>query len=170
MTALAEAPDGMLPGKQSLDDDGPDAPRDLPRVRAILKQFRVVDTDYRAKGVRRLAKAFREHFNLPPATEAEFERPTCWKAMVFRGRVIAVFGEVWHSDRLMEISDAYSEPTRYGHLAVYAQAMTYKDQVDRGIIDEVDFLILTQNEAAVRAVVKETKTPPWAMIWRYRKP
>lgn len=146
-----------------------EAPKDLPRVRALLREFRVVDTTSRAKGVRRLAAAFRERFGLPPATEANFARPTRWRATVFRGRVVAVFGEVWHSERVMEISDAYSEPTRYGHLAVYAQAMHYKEWVDRGIIDEVDFLILTENEAAMRAVVKETKMVPYACIWRYRK-
>lgn len=158
MTALVEEP--------TVDE----APKDLPLVRGVLKQFQVVDTDYRAKGVRRLAAIFRQAYGLPDATEADFERATRWKATVFQGRVIAVFGEKWYSDRVMEISDAYSEPTRYGRLAVYSQALWYKDRVDRGLLDEATFMVLGENKSAIAAVVRETNQLPWALIWRYRKP
>lgn len=168
MTALAEDPT-VQEQRFHENPDGETRHQDLPRVRGVLKQFRVVDTDYRAKGVRRLAAIFRQAYGLPEPTEADFERATCWKATVFQGRVIAVFGEKWYSERVMEISDAYSEPTRYGRLAVYSQALWYKGRVDEGLLDEATFMVLGENKSAIAAVVRETKQLPWALIWRYHR-
>jgi hypothetical protein len=144
-------------------------PHATPRVSAIVREFEVVDTTGYAKGVRRLAAAHRRRFGLPPADEQAFQIAERWKATVYRGRVIAVFGERDSAPGVLTITDCYAEPTRFGKMAVWGMGKWWQSLVDKGAIGELNFVVHTENEPMLRAVIAETKTKPWACIWRYRK-
>jgi hypothetical protein len=139
-----------------------------PRVEDIIREFSVVPTSALSKGVRRLTQAHRAQYDLPPPTEADYAQATRWKATVYQGRVIAVFGERDYGDRVLGVTDCYGEPTRYGRMAVYGMGKWWQSLVDTGVKDEVAFIIPSVVEGAWKAVIQETKQPPAALIFRYR--
>jgi len=140
----------------------------VPRCEAIISQFKVVETDPRAKAVRRLMGEYRIRYGLPPASEADYAAADRWTATVYQGRVIAVFGTRENGTQLV-VTDAYAEPTRYGRLAMCGMWKWWQSLVDTGRKSEIDFLILAENEPAWRAVIGETKQKPYALVFRYRK-
>lgn len=112
--------------------------------------------------------AYRRRWGLGDAFDLSEHLATTWKAMWYDGRMVAVFGERQRDGgAVLEVSDAYCEPTRFGRVAAYAMFLGYAGRVDRGEQRAIRFSVHYRNVAMWTAVVRELKIEPVGVVFEY---
>jgi hypothetical protein len=135
-------------------------------VESTLQQMHVVDLAPDDADVARLHEAYCAKYGIG----GPFVRTgRQWRGIVYHSRVVAVFAEKWHSPKRLEISDAYTDGTRYGTIGILGFGMQYFNLVGSGVVDELVHTILAENAEHWGAVIRHTRDLPHALMFVHRR-
>jgi hypothetical protein len=140
-----------------------------PRVNAILKKISLHEIDGSDARVTALIAQYREKWELG-AYNGDPRSETRWWAAMHAERIVAVAAERQPFAGCVEVLAAYCESSRYGVIAAYVLANGFKVLLDTGKIDVLRETVLYANVRMWKAIIRETKTKPWALIFEHRRP
>jgi hypothetical protein len=134
----------------------------------MVARMRVVDLATDDPLIGAYVAAYREKWMLG-AYMPETSRAEKWRAITYDERVVAVIGERLSDPGVLEVADVYCEPSRYGLVAVYAMGLAWKALLAQGAIQTLRATVLYANKRMWKAIVRETKVRPWALIFEFRR-
>ena len=132
------------------------------RVAAIMGEMSSVEVPSTTPEVVAFKEQYRAAWGVTRFADDDYDEK--WRAVLYRGRIVAGFGEKW-GNRVLEVTGAYCEPSRYGRIAVYTMGLNYKAWLDKGTIDHLLCTILWDNLTMWKATLKEFKQSPQALVF-----
>ena len=115
----------------------------------------------------RLHQAYRDRYGFGPRPLA-YGIDCRWWGVAWDGRVVAVFSERDVSPGILEVQDAYAEPSRVGREAFLAGCLRYRGLLERGVIGRLRHAVLWKNKAFWRKVIAVMGEPPVALLFEHR--
>jgi hypothetical protein len=118
--------------------------------------------------IARLHGQYAERYGLgaPPST---YGRDRVWVGIKADGRVVAVFGERGDAEtRVLEILDAYCEPSEIGWTALLAGILRYQQMLADGHVAAIRHAVLYKNERFWKFIVQQSGDEPYALFFEHR--
>ncbi|MGB8265185.1 MAG: hypothetical protein WCE44_02565 [Candidatus Velthaea sp.] len=120
---------------------------------------------------RRLAQRYNDRFGLGPLPADFGLDDRFWSGLEHDGKIVAVYAERFTHDgvAIVEVTDAYCEPTKSGFRALRMIVASYQSLLDRGLVRAVRYNVRIENQRFARMVYQASGVLPVGLIFEHRR-